>query len=68
MKRKPLEKLSDRLVKLFLANVKTYDYLYFGKLTSTTEACTDYAPLDLAQEMTRRCMKIIAEYKGEDIE
>jgi len=67
-KRKPLEKLSERLVKLFLSRVDKYDYAYFCMLTSTTEACTDYRPIDLAKNLTEQVMKLIAEYEPEDIE
>lgn len=68
MKRKPLEKLSDRLTKLFLMRVKKYDSRYFYGLISTTKACIDYAPIDLAKQLTNECMKMIAEYDSEDIE
>lgn len=68
MKRKPKEKLSDRLVKHFLLRVKKYNYHYFDMLTSTTKACVDYTPRDLAKELTRQVMGMIAEYEPEDIE
>lgn len=68
MTRKPKEKLSDRLIKLFLSRVKKYDYRYFDGLINTTDACIDYRPIDLAKQLSKSCMDLIAEYEPEDIE
>lgn len=64
MKRKPQEKLSGRLTKLFLTCVKNYNIFYFGTLTRSD----DYKPIELAKEMSKYCMDMIAEYEPEDIE
>jgi hypothetical protein len=67
MKRKPLEKLSDRLTKLFLSHVKEFDIFYFDKL-NRPENDFEYKPIELAKKMSHHVMKMIAEYEPEDIE
>lgn len=64
MKRKPLEKLSGRLTKLFLNCVKNYDIFFIDRLNQSE----DCKPIELAEKMSEHVMEMIAEYEPEDIE
>lgn len=68
MKRKPLEKLSDRLVKHFLSRVKEYDTRSFVEPEFGFNGWERVSPLWFAEYMSERVMDMIREYEPEDIE
>jgi hypothetical protein len=69
MKRKPLEKLSKRLERLFLTHVKEYDTRYFDDPICDTEWNWERVPpIWFAGKMQDYVMAMIAEYVPEDIE
>lgn len=72
MSQNKLEKLSERLLKLFLTHIIEYDTRCFTEPFLHT--CGEFQgwdrvpPIWFAKEMTKRCMEMIAKYKPEDIE
>ena len=64
MKRKPLEKLSTRLHRLFLTTVQKYDLFYFP---SGAQDIKSWTTNHLANKMVKHVMDMIAEYEPEDV-
>jgi len=68
-KRKPKEKLSDRLTELFLNEVERYSWIRFDWLAMRSGVYDTADPsLNLAKKMSKHVMNMIREYEPEDIE